>query len=76
LLLGGLFISTVWLGLEHPGGFFETMTFLEKDGGPEFGHEELCIRYWSLEEASEGHKELVEKLREERTKEEIKDMVI
>lgn len=51
-------VSTVWLGLEHAGGVFETMVF----GGP--GDQETMIRYRTEIEALEGHLELVRWLRD------------
>lgn len=54
--IGPIEVSTVALGLDHGHGHcFETMTF-----GPE---ESLTYRYRTPQEAREGHKELVEKLR-------------
>ena len=51
--LGGVYISTVWLGMDHNYGdgppiIFETMIF----GGE---HDEYCDRYATLEEAKAGH---------------------
>ena len=52
--IGGVRISTVWLGLDHswsasgPPVIFETMIF----GGP---HDEYQERYTTLEAAKKGH---------------------
>ena len=48
-----MFLSTVWLGLDHSFGsgpplIFETMLF-------NAGEEEYCERYSTLEEAKVGH---------------------
>lgn len=45
-------VSTVWLGMSHPGGmYFETMIFCPDD--PEY--DQGCIRYETYGEAAEGH---------------------
>lgn len=56
--IGGIRISTVFLGLDHSFGderpqWFETMIF----GGL---HDEYCERYETWEEAEAGHKRAVE----------------
>lgn len=60
-LVGGVQISTVFVGLDHSFGrgsplFFETMVF----GGPLDGEQE---RYMTWEEAEIGHKRMVERVR-------------
>jgi hypothetical protein len=60
-LANGVFVSTVWLGLDHNYGFnnrpliFETMVFGPGD------HSEDCLRYSTEEEARLGHKMIVKK---------------
>ena len=60
----GKVISTVWLGLDHNFGLgslmmFETLVFQEQGY---FGDEE-CHRYSTLDQAIEGHNEVVNRLR-------------
>jgi len=63
VLENGIFISTVWLGLDHSFGFddklkiFETMVFPSEGDYNDID----TLRYSSLEEAEKGHKELVKK---------------
>ena len=52
-------VSTVWLGLEHVGGHWETMIF----GGE---HDEDCWRWATREEALAGHDRIVQALKEDR----------
>ena len=58
--VGGLVVSTVFLGLDHAFGggpplLFETMVF--------DGEEEETERYHTYDEAVEGHEKMVEKVR-------------
>lgn len=63
---GGLrvWVSTVWLGLDHgfyPGGdpvIFETMAFPGESGGNFTPRDLDCNRYTSLEQAYRGHQEM------------------
>lgn len=60
-LWNGLWVSTVWLGLNHnwsPGepAIFETMVFL-----PHSLHEIYCQRYATEKEAQAGHLEAVKR---------------
>lgn len=48
----GMVISTVFLGMPHIGGMFETMVF----GGP---LDQMRRRYRTKAEALEGHKEIM-----------------
>ena len=62
ILSNGLYVSTVWLGLNHQFGkgdplIFETMVFPNKGTWLE----QDCVRYSTLKEAQAGHKELVKK---------------
>ena|SRR3990167_11390904 len=62
-LKNGKWVSTVWLGLNHnwedgPPLIFETMVFSKRG---DYGTEEDCERYSTLEEAIKGHKKLVKK---------------
>ena len=63
-LENGLFVSTVWLGLDH--GFsgkpliFETMVFDQTDAEHD-GSNLDCERYSTKEEANKGHEEMCEK---------------
>jgi hypothetical protein len=58
--VGGKFLSTVWLGLDHSFGqsdrilIFETMVFPSEDDLSE----ELCERYTTEEEALAGHERI------------------
>ena len=61
-LSNGKWVSTVWLGLNHNFGtgkplIFETMVFPNEGDFSDVDVE----RYSTLEEAEEGHQELVEK---------------
>lgn len=61
-LKNGLWVSTVFLGLDHSFGakkglYFETMVF-DKDKG--LGEQDMD-RYTTYEEAEEGHKRMVKK---------------
>lgn len=63
MLWNGLWVSTIWLGLDHSFGFgppliFETMVFdhLHGDRGDDLAQE----RYSTLEDAQLGHLFLVE----------------
>lgn len=66
-LSNGLFISTVWLGLDHSFGMigklliFETMVFKNKD----FSEEVDMQRYSTEEEAKKGHILMMEKYKKE-----------
>lgn len=69
----GFVVSTVWLGLDHnhsdegPPLIFETMVFQKKgwddresDDPDNIGMIDLaCVRYSTLEQAKDGHEELV-----------------
>lgn len=61
-LIDNLFVSTVFLGLDHSYGLyekilFETMVFDEN-------RESIsCVRYSTYQEAEEGHKRAVEKIK-------------
>ena len=61
-LPNGIWVSTIWLGIDHSFGgekplIFESMAFKTKDGG-----EELDIdRYSTIEEARVGHERIVKK---------------
>jgi hypothetical protein len=64
--LGGLLISTVWIGLdmnfmrEGPPIIFESMVFSQDEDDPEaLGESVACERYATEEEAMEGHHRLV-----------------
>lgn len=55
-----LWVSTVWLGINHNYGdgpplIFETMVFVQEDMGGEIG----CMRYATDIEALEGHRATV-----------------
>ena len=55
----GIFVSTVWLGLNHafgggPHRIFETMVF--------GGQEELQNRYATLSDAESGHQAMIEQV--------------
>ena len=61
-LPNGKWVSTIWLGLNHNHGegkplIFETMVFQDKVGFQDGDTE----RYSTLEEAQEGHKQMVKK---------------
>jgi hypothetical protein len=49
-------VSTVFLGMEHDGGMFETMIF----GGP---HHDRMFRYDTYRDAMDSHNEIVSRLR-------------
>lgn len=58
----GIWVSTVWLGVDHQWGsgpplIFETMVFLGRGGGCEID----VARYSTEEEALAGHKAMVQK---------------
>lgn len=54
-------VSTVFLGLEHPGGIFETMVFRDRDNaGRDGGYMERC-KTW--DEAVAMHERVVAGLR-------------
>ena len=60
-LPNGLWISTVWMGLDHNWGagpplIFETMVFENGDMGADLN----MARYATEEEAIKGHEEMVE----------------
>ncbi len=57
----GITISTVWIGIDHQFGdgpplIFETMVFHDEDDRPD---EIDVLRYSTLEEAEQGHKNMV-----------------
>jgi hypothetical protein len=59
--LGQIEISTVFLGIDHqwregPPILFETMVFENGEAGD-------CARYSTWEEAEDGHREIVERIR-------------
>lgn len=61
---GGVWISTVFLGLDHNFSegkpiLFETMVFTSKKSMKEID----VVRYSTWEEAEKGHKEMVKKLK-------------
>ena len=62
-LPGGVWVSTVWLGLDHnftdhgPPLIFETMVFPSQDNLLE----EDCDRYTTEEQARDGHQRMVTK---------------
>lgn len=56
-LAGGVWVSTVWLGMDHGWGMgrpvlFETMIFCKHDNYP---YDSAQMRYCTEEEAREGH---------------------
>lgn len=58
--VGGFWISTVWLGLDHswsggPPLIFETMAFPSDGDGPSSYDEVYCDRYSTEAEALAGH---------------------
>ena len=60
-IIDKLWISTVFLGLDHswsggPPLLFESMAFLD-------GEDIDCARYHTIDEAREGHEEMVERMR-------------
>ena len=64
--VGPLWVSTVWLGLDHSFGdgpplIFETMVFAT-DGTDIDWSEQICERYSTEEEALAGHQAVVESL--------------
>jgi hypothetical protein len=63
--LGGVKVSTVFLGLDHGWGssrpvLFETMVFADDPAHP---LNEAQERYCTWEEAEEGHRQMVERVR-------------
>lgn len=52
----GYIVATGWFGLNRENGYFETMIFSEKDKDIHF----LKQRYYTLEEAKEGHQNALE----------------
>lgn len=69
--VGGLWVSTVWLGLDHSFGegpplVFETMVFSDGTSNDLF-----CARYSTPAEAKEGHDRVVSWLREGRDLDEL-----
>ena len=61
--VGRLWVSTVWLGLDHSFGdgpplIFETMVFVAGEGGTDLD----CIRYSTEAEALEGHQRVVDQI--------------
>lgn len=74
-LPNGLFVSTVWLGIDHnhyeDDGqpiIFETMVFQKGDEEEKLGEEVFCDRYSTEAEALEGHKAVVERFSKETSK--------
>ena len=66
--VGGLWISTTWLGLDHQFGngpplIFETMVFPAENGKVTDWGEVFCDRYSTREQALAGHQRVVEALR-------------
>lgn len=69
--VGGLFVSTVWLGLDHSFGrgdrpvLFETMVFDEHGAEGKRGDEVVdgCWRYSTEDEALTGHRAVCEQVR-------------
>src|SRR3954469_8347570 len=64
--VGPLWVSTVWLGLDHgfgggPPVIFETMVF-KVEGAETDWDEEVCERYCTEEEALAGHQRIVDSL--------------
>lgn len=62
--IGNLWVSTVWLGLDHSFGggpplIFETMVFVQGEGGNDLD----CRRYATEAEALAGHEEILEEIR-------------
>ena len=69
-MAGDYYISTVFLGTEHPNGegilnIFETMVFdsYDNDNG-KTGNEIKFLRYDTIEEAREGHEKVVKDMKE------------
>lgn len=56
--VGGIKVSTVFLGLNHSGMLFETMTFCS---GGRF--DQQCDRYVTEDEAREGHVAMVARVK-------------
>lgn len=56
---GNVWISTVFLGIEHIGGIFESMTFTELSEELD-GWQERC---WTWDEAEKMHEAMVEKVK-------------
>lgn len=73
-LPNGLFVSTVWLGIDHNHYeddciiIFETMVFQKGDEEEKLGEEVFCDRYSTEAEALEGHKAVVERFSKETSK--------
>lgn len=64
--VGHLWVSTVWLGLDHGFGserpvIFETMVFNTMDEDKRWD-EEICERYCTEEEALAGHAAIVQRI--------------
>lgn len=61
-----IYISTIWLGLDHSFGFggppliFETGVFVSEGGGTGIGEELEMYRYSTEEEALAGHQRALE----------------
>lgn len=69
--VGDVWISTVYLGLDHQWGdgpplIFETMAFSAPKGKADFGDELYCDRYSTEEEAQAGHDSAVKEFTEGR----------
>lgn len=66
-IINGKLISTVFLGSDHgihrAEIWFETMVFDAESGKINYGNDLESERYYSYEEAVEGHKRLCEKYR-------------
>ena len=65
--IGRLWVSTVWLGLDHSFGdgpplIFETMVFVAGEGGDDLD----CRRYSTEAEALAGHEDVLAEIREGR----------
>src|SRR5215216_2276915 len=64
--VGPIWLSTVWIGLDHnyldtgPPLIFETMGFLAQGSRPDFGADIGQARYATEDEARRGHWGLVE----------------
>jgi hypothetical protein len=68
-MVGRYFVSTVWLGVPYgipPRDYFETMVWKQRNtkddprGRRNFGEEEECVRYETMNEAEVGHEEMVQ----------------
>jgi hypothetical protein len=65
--VGPLWVSTVWLGLDHGWGdgppvIFETMVFKTEGADNINWDEDICERYSTEEEALAGHERIVASL--------------